>query len=151
MSQSRIYSVFEIAGYICNHSGWTCTNLELQKLVYIAQMSHIGESKGRPLFKEDFQAWSYGPVCPDLYHKLKMFGIRHVQPYSGLPQPHCAFDDLQQEVLDYVCQLGNTSEPWELVEITHHIDSAWAKKWDKDKKHIWISKQDIWDEYKSLG
>ncbi|MGN8398370.1 Panacea domain-containing protein [Helicobacter pylori] len=41
------------------------TNLKLQKMLYIAQ----AESDSK-LIKEDFQAWDYGPVIPDVYRNF---------------------------------------------------------------------------------
>ena len=39
------------------------TNLRLQKLLYYVQGWSLGE-RGRPMFREEIQAWRYGPVVP---------------------------------------------------------------------------------------
>lgn len=49
------------------------TNLKLQKLLYFAQAYYLAKL-GRPLFNDRIEAWEYGPVIPDVYHKYKSEG-----------------------------------------------------------------------------
>ena len=44
--------------------------MKIQKLLYYAQGEHLGRY-GTPLFAEEIQAWTYGPVQPDVYHAMK--------------------------------------------------------------------------------
>ena len=46
------------------------TNMQLQKLVYIAGGFHMTLLKS-DLYYEDTEAWRYGPVIPELYDSLK--------------------------------------------------------------------------------
>lgn len=46
------------------------TPLHVQKLLYYAQGWHFAFF-GRALFSDDFEAWPYGPVVPDVYHRYK--------------------------------------------------------------------------------
>jgi uncharacterized phage-associated protein len=43
------------------------------KLLYYAQGHHLAE-RGAPLFDDEIQAWSHGPVVQDVYHRLKHCG-----------------------------------------------------------------------------
>ena len=52
------------------------TNLALQKLLYLSHMVHSGRGRGL-LASNHFQAWDYGPVEPQLYHKLKAYGVKY--------------------------------------------------------------------------
>jgi uncharacterized phage-associated protein len=74
-------TVFDIADYFIskNHLNYNdevkydyITNMKLQKLVYYAQGVYTGIVE-TPLFKETIEAWTYGPISPDLYHKFKIF------------------------------------------------------------------------------
>ena len=47
--------------------------MKLQKLVYFAHGWHLGFGEG-PLCGEYVQAWRWGPVFPDLYHDVKVWG-----------------------------------------------------------------------------
>lgn len=53
--------VFDVAKYILCQCGKMST-WKLQKLCYYAQAWHLAWT-GNPIFAEDFQAWSNGPVC----------------------------------------------------------------------------------------
>ncbi|MFD2419431.1 Panacea domain-containing protein [Amycolatopsis pigmentata] len=46
----------------------TLSNLKLQKLLYYAQ-GHYLALTGRPLFDDEIQAWSHGPVVPAVYRQ----------------------------------------------------------------------------------
>jgi uncharacterized phage-associated protein len=49
------------------------SHMKLQKLVYFCQGYSLA-FYGRPLFPEPIEAWTHGPVCPRLYHLLKVYG-----------------------------------------------------------------------------
>jgi hypothetical protein len=118
--------VDSVAKYICAKSGWTVSNLQLQKLLYMAQMVHMGRNGGRRLFDGTFQAWDYGPVEPNVYHKLKRYG--------SSPVGDAFFDAL-------------SFEDGELVDITHWPSGAWAKVYVPKAKSIVIPDAAIAEEY----
>ncbi len=64
--------------------GELMSNMKLQKLVYYAQGFSLAID-GEPLFPEPIQAWTHGPVVPDLYHAFKECG-------SGVIPPPVDFD-----------------------------------------------------------
>ena len=51
--------------------------MKVQKLVYFAHGWHLGYDRGA-LSTELAQAWRWGPVFPDLYHAVKMWGNRAI-------------------------------------------------------------------------
>ena len=46
------------------------TNMRVNKYVYFAQGYALAKL-GRPLFKDEIQAWEHGPVVPALYQLFK--------------------------------------------------------------------------------
>jgi uncharacterized phage-associated protein len=58
-------SVHDVAAYILKHGG-AMNTWKLQKLVYYCQAWHLVWDE-EPLFEERIEAWSNGPVAPDLY------------------------------------------------------------------------------------
>jgi hypothetical protein len=65
------------ARYACRMSGWSLTNLKLQKILYIARMVFVGRTKDQLLIDEAFKAWDFGPVLPSLYHRVRLSDDGH--------------------------------------------------------------------------
>jgi len=130
---------------LCERSAWRLTNLELQKILYLAHMNHLGMF-GKPLVQGHFEAWDYGPVEPDVYHSVKMFGAN---PIGGFVFPRPAFEDQSTEAqaLDKTYDLLKEASPGKLVAITHREDGAWAKNYDTNKRGIIIPNEDIYQEF----
>jgi uncharacterized phage-associated protein len=138
-------SVFDAAKYLCKKSGWSLTNLELQKIIYIAHMFHLGE-QSMPLIKEHFEAWDYGPVQPDLYHHIKVYGASPIKSLFHLGRD-IPKDGSEARILDKVfSQLFNKSPSW-LVAVTHWEDGAWAKHYGSGAFSEIIPDTDIQQEY----
>lgn len=135
-----------VAKYICEKSGWTVSNLQLQKLMYLAQMIHMGRHSGQRLFEGTFQAWDYGPVEPKLYHKVKAFGSGPVQ---NVFSSALAFreDDCRREVMDDVCNRFLKFTAGELVDITHADSGAWARYYQPRARNVSIPDAAILNEY----
>lgn len=136
------------AKYVCQKSGWRLSNLPLQKLLYLAQVDFIGSQFGERLIDTAFEAWNYGPVSPDLYHKVKMFGASPVHDvfFDALA---LRSDSLRKATLDEVCDKFLGLNPGKLIEATHWDHGAWAKKYEPDIRHILITDRDIADEYRA--
>lgn len=136
-----------VARFICKRSGWKLSNLSLQKILYMAQLYYMGKNNGARLVDTHFEAWDYGPVSPELYHKAKVFGAGPVEDvfYSarvfGKDDPRRA---LLIEVADDLLDIS----PGELVNITHWQHGAWAKHYVPKARGIRIPDEDILKEYR---
>ncbi|TXI22297.1 MAG: DUF4065 domain-containing protein [Nitrosomonas sp.] len=140
-------SVYDAARRLCERSGWSLTNLELQKLIYIAHMFHLGEY-GSPLITQSFEAWDYGPVQPDLYHHIKVYGSSPVKSMFSLGD-NIQSDGTEAKILNKVCdQLSNKSAGW-LVAVTHWENGAWSKYYGSRLNGKTINNDDILKEYRS--
>ena len=71
--------VLAAAKWLCQHSGWTLTNLRLQKLLYLAHMFHLGMTD-KGLVDGHFEAWELGPVHPKVYREVRKFGSSPIKP-----------------------------------------------------------------------
>lgn len=38
-------------------------------------------SRGQPCFKEEIEAWDFGPVVPEVYHEFKIFGSSDIPTF----------------------------------------------------------------------
>jgi uncharacterized phage-associated protein len=139
-------SVLQVARTIGDLSGWSHSNLELQKMAFIAEMLHLGRT-GLPLTDGNFQAWDRGPVHPDLYHWAKMYGsnkvpataFRHVTPLSPQTSAYKATKDAYESMKDM--------SPWRMVDLTHQANGAWASCYVPGHRGVVIPKHKIAQEY----
>ena len=72
------YKAKEIAGYLietANQMGKTISNLKLQKILYFAWKDFY-KATGEYLFKEEFEAWKFGPVVSEVYYEYCAYGWR---------------------------------------------------------------------------
>lgn len=97
-------------------AGDLISNLKLQKLVYYAQGFHLA-MYNVPLFSEIIEAWTHGPVVPELYHEYKQYG-------SGpIPQPDnvdfSKYDDKTKKLMDEVYSVFGQFSAWKLRNMTH--------------------------------
>lgn len=136
--------IITAAYYLCDKSGWTLSNLKLQKLLYFAQMMALGESKDE-IVSDDFQAWALGPVNADLYHEAKIYGSAPVGflPGGNTPEP----SGFRRYILDQTLRSMGSMSAGTLIRISHWPKGAWAKHYVRGKKHRVIPKTDIAAEY----
>jgi uncharacterized phage-associated protein len=129
----------------CARSGWTLTNLQLQKILYIAHMLHMGRTRGDRLLKRPFEAWDYGPVQPNLYSRVRIFGSDPVQDiFFSAPDID---SEAEAEVIDTSVDILAPKKPSQLVAMTHRTGSAWAKNYRAGVHGIVIPDEDIIAEY----
>lgn len=139
-------SAMQAARKICEHGSWRTTNLGLQKILYLSQMLFMGENSGARLVDTNFEAWDYGPVSPEVYRRVRMFGAGPIQDiFFGEPRIN---DGLREAHLHNVCTFLADKRPGELVSITHWKDGAWAKYYHPGVTGIVIPDRDILDEYR---
>lgn len=139
-------SSIEAARFLCKSSGWTLSNLKLQKMLYLAQMSYIGKNGGKLLIDDTFEAWDYGPVLPDVYRKVKMFGSAPIKDVfydvGDIKDTH------EGRFLQSAWEgLRGMSAP-KLVAITHWREGAWASVYEPGKRYLEIDNELIAKEYK---
>ncbi len=135
-----------VAKFVCERGGWKVSNLQLQKLIYMAQMLHLGRHDGTRLVDANFEAWDYGPVEPDLYHKIKMFGSKPVDDVFFDARYFTKSDERRGTLIE-VCDTLLSKRPGELVDITHWPDGAWAKYYVPGSRYIRIPDAAIAQEY----
>ncbi|MDB5683460.1 MAG: putative phage-associated protein [Sphingomonas bacterium] len=140
-------SVLSVARTLGRLSGWALSNLELQKMSYMAEMIHLGRSGGVPLIREDFEAWDNGPVVPLLYHAVKSFGAEPVRDVFLVPfmQP----DDADFPAVQAGYDLLKDKSPGEMVATTHWRDGAWARRYRPGARGVVIPKSLILEEYRA--
>lgn len=111
-------SVHDVAAFILKKAG-PMTAMKLQKLVYYSQAWSLVWDEA-PLFPERIEAWSNGPVCPDLYQLHKGQFMISDWPTGN---PAALSKDQQETVVQVVGSYGRlTSQA--LSDLTHR-ESPW--------------------------
>jgi uncharacterized phage-associated protein len=125
-------SVLSAARTLGRISGWTLTNLEIQKILYVAQMEHLERTKA-PLFPEEFEAWQHGPVVSDLYHSLKQFKKEPVKDVFDDPP----FPSESEEGASIQAAYDKTRHmtPGQLINFSHRPGGAWEAVYHNLRRH----------------
>ena len=120
------YSLEAIASYIF-YKKEKCTNLQLNKLAYIAYGMFIAH-RGKKLFDARIESWKYGPMIPELYSATKHWG-KYYKTYSH-EEPK-VFNNFEQEYdknyLDELIEYFDTYTGIQLSTLCHQPGSAWDK------------------------
>ncbi|UCA46162.1 Panacea domain-containing protein [Pseudochrobactrum sp. XF203] len=140
-------SVLSAAKHMAERSGWSLSNLELQKLIYLAHMFFLGRT-GEPLVNGHFEAWDYGPVHPELYRVARIFGRNKVENiFHNTPDlPRGREQEILDEAYDNIGKVG----AGRLVNATHRKDGAWERNYVPGERHSLIPTQHIIEEYQGL-
>lgn len=103
-------------------SGEAISNLKMQKLAYYAQGAYLAVY-GEPLFVEHIEAWTHGPVVPDLYYRFKEYGGNSIAFDQQIDLS--IYDKDQREILDEVYKVFGQYSGWKLRNMTHN-EPPWA-------------------------
>ncbi len=122
------------------------TQITLFKLLYFVNAAYL-VIYGNRLVKEDFYAWKFGPVIPELYEITRKYRQNPIEQYiykgNELDNDKNAIVCIQS-IYNYFADYS----PFSLVEITHSIGGAWSKVYYSQDSRGIIKDEDIKDEYK---
>lgn len=150
MAKSPPTTANDVANWFLNRvdreAGDIITPLALQKLVFFAQAWFLA-NRGKPLFKEDFQAWAHGPVVRSLWERFRDY------QWDALPsadaQPELSAET--QSLLDAVYDKYGQYSAKKLERMTHEKKGPWEKARNglspEARCETIISKQAIRDFY----
>lgn len=116
------YSAYEIAKYVvtkCTEDNSPISNLQLQKILYFLQIDFL-RNRGEQLFTDDFEAWQFGPVVPDVYYKFCGFGAMKIRMKYDVK-----IESDVKLAVDTIVENKRILKPWDLVEDTHKKGKAW--------------------------
>lgn len=138
------YSATTIAKWFvdwANSEDAELSNLKLQKLLYYTQGHHLA-MYGRPLFRDKIQAWSHGPVVPDVYHEFKGFRSGTITLDDDDPFD---WDDVDSEITQFLIKVWNTYggiAAWKLRNMTH-AEPPWKDNFAQGEFYTIIPEEQI--------
>ena len=112
------------------------TPLKLQKLIYLLYAKYYHETN-TPLFAENFERWTYGPVISRVYEAFKHYSGNPIEDfareYDGKTYVMEMDDDLR-ECFRSVWRAFNGWDGRKLTDLTHKEGSAWWKVNEESKQ-----------------
>lgn len=158
--QSHEYNGREIANFVldfCSGKGIPVTNLSLQKIVYFCHVWSLIEL-GRPLVKQQFEAWEHGPVLQYLYREFKAFGsdpitvrAQKMDCVTGKIKPaEYKFDSETGELLSRIVDFYSRLTGSQLRNLSHAMGGPWETVWNHKESvspGMYISNDEILEFY----
>lgn len=135
------YDARAVANYfldLSNEKEIQITNLKLQKLIFFVHGHFLADYK-KPLVKNDFEAWDFGPVVKILYKNFKKFGPNPIKDKAQKFNPifrkkevvRYNFPKEIEEFLEEIFSFYSRISSGQLVKMTH-IEGG---PWDVTKNH----------------
>jgi Uncharacterized phage-associated protein len=116
---------------IASQSGRRLTNMQLQKLVYIAH-GYTLAILSKPLVWQSVEAWRHGPVIKDLYYSLREYGAGIVtQPIPILSSD--SLSETHRKILATVEDAYGRFTGPQLSTMTHKPGTPWAKVYSPNR------------------
>ena len=126
----------DIAKYILSKT--KCTQLKLQKLVYLCFAEYLCET-GKELFTDSIYAFKYGPVVATVYEKYKKYGYKPIEEekkdidttVSEMPAKSRIL--FAEDGTEKIISIDSTLKKYghltagQLVDLTHRESAPWTK------------------------
>ena len=116
------YKVLDVCRHVINYSNehdYGISNLKLQKVLYFIQAYFLTKKKDHtPCFDEKIEAWDFGPVVPEVYHRYKAYGSASIPYMSNSKIKEISEDD--KKLIDGIVDECSQYSAAALVEITHN-------------------------------
>ena len=102
------------------------TVMHLLKLVYLAHGWRLGLT-GRPLIRDQVEAWMLGPVVPRVYEEFRPGTLEVRCPLRSLSDVlyWADFTDSECETMDMVYDMYSPLSAYQLSDLTHEPDTPW--------------------------
>ena len=132
---------------LCEISGWSLSNLRLQKILYFAHRRFLGET-GKPLVEGPFMRYPYGPVIEEVHYRVREHG-RNVIPENsfGIHRTLEVGTD-QYEAIRKEYEGRKDQYASSLVKEAHIPGGAWDRCFEENRSEI--PNNYIKDEYNAL-
>ena len=84
----------------------------------------------RPLFDDEIQAWTYGPVIPSVYQEYMHFGSNNI---TGTVRAEIITNPTIKSLLDGLIRSMERFSGADLVRMTHLPDTPWSTIWENGR------------------
>ncbi|MFW5526608.1 MAG: Panacea domain-containing protein [Prevotella sp.] len=166
------YGVEDVARYVLlasDKANHPASNLRLQKLLYFIDGYYMAMHQGKSdLFREDFLAWTYGPVVRQAYTLFVNNGADKIPENDYTTKVTARFDDSNKRIvfdsspwepnmienndklfIDKLVSLLGRHNDSALVDISHDPKGPWKKYYDGYSSSV-IPKKEIYEYFRCL-
>ena len=146
-----MYTAKEIAQYViwlCNKKKYSISNLKLQKILYFLQAEFLVEM-GRPCFKDQMEAWDFGPVVPSVYFEYRVYGGSNI-PCTTTLRMMRTFSKKVRELIDGIVEECAKYSASTLADITHS-QSPWIDAYNRPGINNPITNDSIINYFKEVS
>lgn len=145
---SKSVLALDVANYIISiqgiESGLKISHLKLQKLTFYCQAFCLA-LHDYPMFHEDVEAWTYGPVVREVYDEYKNYGNSIISLHETLEHDaDVPIDSDRLSVISMVLDAYGHLSAISLMERTHR-ETPWQDAFKKGNGSI--IDQDVMKEY----
>lgn len=132
-SRSVANTILDVASSL----NMSVTNLSLQKIAYFCHGWYLA-AHGRPLSKQSFEAWQFGPVLQNIYRNFKEFERSPItvrctkvdmETGESMLLPAITDDDAREIILGCVKFYG-ALRAGTLIELSHDREGPWDLCWN---------------------
>lgn len=128
----------DLAHYVvgkCYKDNKPVSNLQLQKILYFLQVVYCKSRHGEELlFKDEFEAWPYGPVLPDVYNEFSEYGGRVIEKRFDGSLSNVTPD--LKRFIDEGIEVLREKSPWDLVSMSHVKGSPWERIYQSGRRRV---------------
>lgn len=102
--------------------------MQVQKLVYFAHAVFLAVNEGKPLIRESFYAYPFGPVEKLLYEQLRRHRAYPVDLIEGVREEELTRDE--EEAIEATYQALADKTAADLSGLSHISGGPWEKTWN---------------------
>ena len=110
------------------------TPVKIVSLAYIAHGMYMAFNNGKTLVSEKVRAWTYGPIFPELFNAIRIYGNDAVLDVPQGQREQISRDVrlLPEEIkfIDGAYQAHRRTIDTDLLAINHAVGTPWHDTWD---------------------
>lgn len=124
-----------VANYVIAYGmkiGHPVSNLQLQKILYYIQVYFL-KKKGIPFFKDEIEAWQFGPVIPTVYYQYAAFGPA---PITMFKTPKIDLEQEEKIELEQIVREKTVLSLWDILADIHKKGKAWDMYYKVNERNV---------------
>jgi uncharacterized phage-associated protein len=124
------------------------TQINVLKFLYFANAAYLVLYQQK-LIKENFYAWKFGPVIPEVYEITKKYGSSPIKSPTDELDTSLEKDEKAIKCIEIIYETFKDKSPFQLVAITHRKGGAWDITNNREYRGL-IKESDIITEYENI-